>query len=415
MNEKEKLQPKVRFREFIGENAPDWEQRKLGEVANMHARIGWQNLRTSEFLDSGEYMLITGTDFQDGKIDYSKVHYVEKERYEQDKKIQISNGSILITKDGTIGKVAYVENLPMKSTLNAGVFNLTVVDDINTSSLYLYHYLKGPFLLRFVNEESTGGTIKHLNQNVLVKFPIPLPIYREQLKVSSFLTNIDKLITLHQRKLEQLEQLKNTLLSKMFPKSGTNIPEIRFSGFTDAWKQRKAKEIFITISEKGHIDLPVLSASQEFGMVERNNIGIDIKYDLNSIKNYKRVLPKQFVIHLRSFQGGFAWSTIEGITSPAYTVIDFIEKSNQDFGFWKIFLTSTNFIKKLETVTYGIRDGRSISFNDFSSMNFVIPNINEQERIGNLFQKIDNYIAIHQRKLEQLKNLKQTLLNKMFI
>ncbi|MGO5335154.1 restriction endonuclease subunit S, partial [Enterococcus cecorum] len=165
-----------------------------------------------------------------------------------------------------------------------------------------------------------------------------------------------------------------------------------------AWKQRKAKEIFITISEKGHIDLPVLSASQEFGMVERNNIGIDIKYDLNSIKNYKRVLPKQFVIHLRSFQGGFAWSTIEGITSPAYTVIDFIEKSNQDFGFWKIFLTSTNFIKKLETVTYGIRDGRSISFNDFSSMNFVIPNINEQERIGNLFQKIDNYIAIHQRK-----------------
>ncbi len=177
-----------------------WEQRKLGEVANMHARIGWQNLRTSEFLDSGEYMLITGTDFQDGKIDYSKVHYVEKERYEQDKKIQISNGSILITKDGTIGKVAYVENLPMKSTLNAGVFNLTVVDDINTSSLYLYHYLKGPFLLRFVNEESTGGTIKHLNQNVLVKFPIPLPIYREQLKVSSFLTNIDKLITLHQRK-----------------------------------------------------------------------------------------------------------------------------------------------------------------------------------------------------------------------
>ena len=199
MNEKKKMQPKVRFREFTGENAPDWEQRKLGEIANMHARIGWQNLRTSEFLDSGEYMLITGTDFQDGKIDYSKVHYVEKERYEQDKKIQILNGSILITKDGTIGKVAYVENLPMKATLNAGVFNLTVVDDINTSSLYLYHYLKGPFLLRFVNKESTGGTIKHLNQNVLVKFPIPLPSYREQLKISSFLTNIDKLITLHQR------------------------------------------------------------------------------------------------------------------------------------------------------------------------------------------------------------------------
>lgn len=158
----------------------------------------------------------------------------------------------------------------------------------------------------------------------------------------------------------------------------------------------------------------MLSASQEFGMVERNNIGIDIKYDLNSIKNYKRVLPKQFVIHLRSFQGGFAWSTIEGITSPAYTVIDFIEKCNQDFGFWKISLTSTNFIKKLETVTYGIRDGRSISFKDFSSMNFLIPNINEQKRIGKLFEKLDKLITLHQRKLEQLEQLKNTLLSKMF-
>ena len=195
-------------------------------------------------------------------------------------------------------------------------------------------------------------------------------------------------------------------------------PKVRFREFTGEnasdWEQRKAKEIFITISEKGYIDLPVLSASQEFGMVERNNIGIDIKYDLNSIKNYKRVLPKQFVIHLRSFQGGFAWSTIEGITSPAYTVIDFIEKCNQDFGFWKISLTSTNFIKKLETVTYGIRDGRSISFKDFSSMNFLIPNINEQKRIGKLFEKLDKLITLHQRKLEQLEQLKNTLLSKMF-
>lgn len=83
-----------------------WEQRKLSEVATMHARIGWQNLRTSEFLDSGDYMLITGTDFNDGVINYSTCHFVERERYEQDKHIQIKNGSILITKDGTLGKVA---------------------------------------------------------------------------------------------------------------------------------------------------------------------------------------------------------------------------------------------------------------------------------------------------------------------
>ena len=93
----------------LGSFAVSWEQRKLSDVATMHARIGWQNLRTSEFLDSGDYMLITGTDFNDGAVNYSTCHFVEKERYEQDKHIQIKNGSILITKDGTLGKVAYVQ------------------------------------------------------------------------------------------------------------------------------------------------------------------------------------------------------------------------------------------------------------------------------------------------------------------
>ena len=95
--------PAIRFKGF----SDAWEQRKLSELTSMHARIGWQNLRTSEFLDSGDYMLITGTDFNDGAINFSTCHYVERERYEQDRNIQIHNGSILITKDGTLGKVAY--------------------------------------------------------------------------------------------------------------------------------------------------------------------------------------------------------------------------------------------------------------------------------------------------------------------
>lgn len=105
---------------------------------------------------------------------------VEKERFDQDKKIQISNESILITKDGTLGKVAYVEGLTMPATLNAGVFNVKVKEDITINSKYLFHYLKAPFLLNFAEKKSTGGTIKHLNQNVLVEFPIPLPSLEEK-------------------------------------------------------------------------------------------------------------------------------------------------------------------------------------------------------------------------------------------
>ena len=99
--------PEIRFAGFTG----DWEEKKLSEIAVMHARIGWQNLRTSEFLDSGEYMLITGTDFQDGVINFKTCHYVEKERYDQDKHIQIKNGSILITKDGTLAGPKVLEHL----------------------------------------------------------------------------------------------------------------------------------------------------------------------------------------------------------------------------------------------------------------------------------------------------------------
>ena len=204
--------PQLRFAGF----ADAWEQRKLSEISTMNARIGWQNLRTSEFLDSGDYMLITGTDFKDGKINYSSIHYVEKERYDQDKKIQIKNESILITKDGTLGKVAYVKGLTMPATLNAGVFNVRVRESNLVDSQYLFHYLKAPFLLKYASAQSTGGTIKHLNQNVLVDFPVPLPIKQEQQKIGTFFQQLDHLIALHQRKLEKLQELKKGYLQKMF-------------------------------------------------------------------------------------------------------------------------------------------------------------------------------------------------------
>ena len=204
--------PEIRFKGFTDA----WEQRKLSEVATMHARIGWQNLRTSEFLDSGDYMLITGTDFNDGAINYSTCHFVERERYEQDKHIQIKNGSILITKDGTLGKVAYVQGLSMPATLNAGVFNVEIKDEIKVDNKYLFQYLKAPFLMNYVDKKATGGTIKHLNQNILVDFPVLIPSKAEQEAIGIYFEQLDNLITLHQRKLEKLKNIKKSMLDKMF-------------------------------------------------------------------------------------------------------------------------------------------------------------------------------------------------------
>ena len=181
----------------------------------MHARIGWQNLRTSEFLDNGDYMLITGTDFEDGRIDFSTCHYVEKERYDQDRNIQIGDGSILITKDGTLGKVAYVQGLKKPATLNAGVFNVEIRNENEVDRKYLFQYLKAPFLMDYVGRKATGGTIKHLNQNILVDFPIVMPQKAEQEKIGQYFEGIDNLITLHQRKYEKLLDVKKAFLEKM--------------------------------------------------------------------------------------------------------------------------------------------------------------------------------------------------------
>ena len=185
---------------ILGSLTFSWEQRKLSEITTMHARIGWQNLRTSEFLDSGDYLLVTGTDFEDGRINYATCNYVERERYEQDKHIQLENGSILITKDGTLGKVAYVQGLSIPATLNAGVFNVVIKDEKVVDGKYLFQYLKAPFLMDYVDKKATGGTIKHLNQNILVDFPVGMPCVDEQALISTYFEQLDHLITLHQRK-----------------------------------------------------------------------------------------------------------------------------------------------------------------------------------------------------------------------
>ena len=172
-----------------------------------------------------------------------------------------------------------------------------------------------------------------------------------------------------------------------------------YSLYADAWEQREASDIFKTTSDKGYPNLPVLSATQDKGMILREETGLNIAHDQKNEATYKRVLPGQFVIHLRSFQGGFAHSNVEGITSPAYTVLDFIEKDEQYDWFWKYVFSSKSFVRRLETVTYGIRDGRSISYEDFSELRFWYPSFDEQKQIGDALVIFDHLITLHQREL----------------
>lgn len=210
----------------LGKIPNDWEIKPLNKLVTLHARIGWQNLRTTEFLDNGDYYLITGTDFEDGKVNFSTCHYVAQNRFDQDKNIQVEVGSILITKDGTLGKVAYVDKLDKPATLNAGVFNV-VVTDIETDNKYLFYYLRSPALLDYANRKATGGTIKHLNQNILVDFPVPSPKFDEQQRIAERITSIESSLKCEKETLAKYQNIKTGLMKHLLtPPENAEIEDL---------------------------------------------------------------------------------------------------------------------------------------------------------------------------------------------
>ena len=381
--------PKIRFPEFTDA----WEERKLSDIADR-----FDNLRVP----------ITASDRKPGDTPYYGANgiqdYVEGFTH---------NGEfILVAEDGANdlknypvqyvnGKV-WVNNhahvLQGKKTITDNKFLMNAIKNFNIE----------PFLV--------GGGRAKLNADVMMKLNILLPTFVEQEKIGSLFSLLDKTIALHQRKLDLLKEQKKGYLQKMFPKNGEKVPELRFAGFADDWEERKSKDIFKHKIRKGEPDLPVLSVTQTSGVVYRDEVGIDIKYDISTLKNYKVIEPNDFVISLRSFQGGFELSDKLGITSPAYTI--FVPKSPEEQNnlFWRIQFKRFQFIQSLKTVTFGIRDGKSISFNEFGDLKIKFPsNILEQQKIGAFFKELDNTIALHQRKLDLLKEQKKGFLQKMFV
>ena len=244
---------------------------------------------------------------------------------------------------------------------------------------------------------------------------IYIPKIVEQTIISSYLEFLSKHINDTTKKIASLKQLKSACLISMFPQQGETVPRVRFKGFDGEWNEQKAEVIFRQFIEKNRPDLPVLSATQDRGMVTRKAIGYDISHDKRNECTYKHILPGQFVIHLRSFQGGFAHSDIEGIASPAYTVFEFRDKNQHNDIFWKYIFSSKSFIKQLEKITYGIRDGRSISFDEFKDMKFIIPCVKEQHQIASYFRNLDIQISEQEKRLEKLKQIKAACLDKMFV
>lgn len=365
---------------------------------------------TSEYTDDLKQYPLYSLTIEDGitaKTErYERSHLVKKEN---SYKVVRPNDYAYNPMNIRFGAVArHKGDIPVAVSGYYDIFTTVHESDLVFMDSFLTY---GP-MITYYNKVSTGSLVEkqRVHFSDFLEFSLALPPLEERKKIAEILATQDKAIELQARKIEELKRFKKGCLEKMFPRKGQKVPETRFPGFTGDWEQRKAKELFVSTADKGYPELPVLSATQDRGMIRRDENSINIFHDKKNEAGYKRVLPGQFVIHLRSFQGGFAHSAIEGITSPAYTVFGFSEPEKHDSEYWKYVFTSKSFIQRLETVTYGIRDGRSISYEEFLTLGFVYPSKAEQTAIARYLDKLSDLITLHQRKLEEMKRQKKALM-----
>jgi type I restriction enzyme S subunit len=178
-----------------------------------------------------------------------------------------------------------------------------------------------------------------------------------------------------------------------------NKPRRRFKGFTGDWVQRKLGDIFEEYSEKGHPDLPALTIIQGAGTIRRDESDRSLQYDKSSLSNYKMVNEGDFIVHLRSFEGGLEKATTLGIISPAYHTF---HGDDTDSRFYYSYFRSRKFIDTdLKPHVYGIRDGRSIDIDGMKTIGIPWTNLREQQAIGDLIERLDTLITLHQRKCKQ--------------
>ena len=200
----------------LGKIPTDWECVNISKTCTIKARIGWQGLKSTEYLNSGNYILVTGTDFKNGFIDWSTCSYVSEWRFKQDKNIQIKKGDVLVTKDGTIGKVAFLNEIPMEGTLNSGVFVVRSKDLKKIDSVYLSLVFKSSWFDNFLDEITSGSTIVHLYQKDFVKFNFPVPSsIDEQTAIANVLSDMDTEIATLETKLAKYRKLKTGMMQQL--------------------------------------------------------------------------------------------------------------------------------------------------------------------------------------------------------
>lgn len=407
-----KTKPDIRFKGFT----EAWEQRKLGTLCSLITK----GTTPKDKSGNGEvnFIKVENIDIDNGEItSTSKISIAEHEGYL--KRSKLKENDILFSIAGTLGRVSVVKS----SILPANTNQALAILRINEGYIpYLTTVLKGQAVEDFIRRNPTIGAQPNLSLEQVNNLDISYPNYDEQVRIGQYFSNLDHLITLHQRECDQLKELKKSMLKKMFPRDESSIPEVRFAGFTDAWEQRKLIDLCDYVDYRGKT--PNKSDSGIFLVTAKNVKDGYIDYDVS--KEYIPEDKYEEVMRRGKPKIGDVLITTEApcgnvaqVNKPNIALAQRIIKyrgHNQviDNTYLKYYLLSPFFqnilnMKSSGGTVQGIKGSvlhqQKISFTKYT----------EQLKIGQCLDSLDSLITLHQRELEILKNLKKTCLKRMFI
>ena len=403
MDKKEKLVPKLRFKEF----EESWTRDKLGNRVTISSGI---SPSLYELKQVGKIPF-----FKVDELNNSSKYQLESRFYAEHGKNMVSHGSIIFPKRGAAILNNKVRITAVDSFMDSNLMALKV--ESGNSNEFIYYFLLKEQLFRIADT----STIPQINNKHIEPYLIKVPTLPEQQKIADFLSAIDQKIQQLQRKKELLVRYKKGMMQKLFSQ------EIRFkpdpteaSGDEQGndfpeWQWLGGNELFDNISNKDHnSDLPILAITQDQGAIPRDMIDYQMTVTEKSIASYKVVEVGDFVISLRTFQGGIEYSNYKGICSPAYIILRPSSES-VDRSFYKFYLKTEKYIRQLQRNLEGIRDGKMISFKYFSEINLPYPSLAEQQKIANFLSTLDEKVAKVGQQIEQAQRFKKGLLQKMFV
>lgn len=401
----ERRVPRIRFKGF----EEDWEQRKLGEISQSFSG-GTPSVGIREYY-GGEIPFIRSAEINNEE---TELFLTEKGLKESSAKI-VDIGDILYALYGaTSGEVSRAK---IKGAINQAVLAITPDKEYDAEYLVTWLHKNKQRIIDTYLQGGQGNLSGNIVKNLMVRFPLT----KEQYKIGRLFWIIDSLLSLHQRKLEKLKILKKAMLEKMFPKNGEKVPEIRFSGFADDWEQRKLGELADIVGGgtpstsnpqywDGDIDWYAPAEINEQVYVSSSQKKITkVGYENSSVK----LLPVGTVLFTsRAGIGKTAILAREACTNQGFQSII---PHKQELDSYFIFSRSAE-LKQYGEIAGAGSTFVEVSGKQMSEMELMMPlTLNEQQAIGTYFRRLDQLLSLHQRKLEKLRQIKKSMLERMFV